>query len=650
MTVATGYQPTSYKPGAAMAARAIGWPFLSAADVVVAHRDAATGSTAVLVPGTHYEIVGDGPAGTATVRALQAWPVDDTFTVTRSTPRKQNARILAGVPIPAAEVERQLDRETLAGQELAWAAAELDGRTARAPAGEVLDPLPTAAARANRLLGFDALGRIVTYFADVTVYLATAINFVQLATGALVRSVASKLAERVSILDFIPTNLHAQIAAGTCAVDLRPYIQAAIDHGRSKYLGGSFLGGGIDLFFPAGRYRTTGLIWKNGVSMSGEGFLATQLLVSGNGTTMIAASANTATQTTIANLYYGHFRDMGFYSWEAVNGGVPVNQISWDAVGFSRWKCERIYFGWGAGHLAIRCTGAILAGSGGPTSFYNSFVDCNLEKAFAGAGGVGALLGDTDAAKEQVTTWYWTGGSIRGAADATGTGVNLQSGTGCAFTNVVFEALTSAIIFGSAAGTRQANQNVMRDCYWEGCGSNATVHAGCNGNRISGGHVTGGGFTAPASTNTVFDLPGQFRRQILGATADDFWEVVMVAGGSNRPRFRGSTVPCVGLRNDAGVEVVLMNAASVGEASQLFKGYKDGSPNDLFAIGDTNTTFQAENVLLRNSGLGLRSGAGSPEGAVTAPVGALFLRINGAAATSLYVKETGTGNTGWVAK
>ena len=43
-------------------------------------------------------------------------------------------------------------------------------------------------------------------------------------------------------------------------------------------------------------------------------------------------------------------------------------------------------------------------------------------------------------------------------------------------------------------------------------------------------------------------------------------------------------------------------------------------------------------------------GAGSPEGAITAPVGAMFLRTNGGANTTLYIKETGTGNTGWAAK
>ncbi len=44
------------------------------------------------------------------------------------------------------------------------------------------------------------------------------------------------------------------------------------------------------------------------------------------------------------------------------------------------------------------------------------------------------------------------------------------------------------------------------------------------------------------------------------------------------------------------------------------------------------------------------SGGGSPEGAVSAPIGSLFSRTDGGAGTSLYVKESGSGNTGWAAK
>lgn len=43
------------------------------------------------------------------------------------------------------------------------------------------------------------------------------------------------------------------------------------------------------------------------------------------------------------------------------------------------------------------------------------------------------------------------------------------------------------------------------------------------------------------------------------------------------------------------------------------------------------------------------SGTGSPEGVVTASQGSIFLRTDGGSGTTLYVKESGTGNTGWIA-
>jgi hypothetical protein len=46
----------------------------------------------------------------------------------------------------------------------------------------------------------------------------------------------------------------------------------------------------------------------------------------------------------------------------------------------------------------------------------------------------------------------------------------------------------------------------------------------------------------------------------------------------------------------------------------------------------------------------LKWGAGSPEGAVIGTVGTLYLRTDGGAGTTLYVKESGSGLTGWVPK
>jgi hypothetical protein len=49
-------------------------------------------------------------------------------------------------------------------------------------------------------------------------------------------------------------------------------------------------------------------------------------------------------------------------------------------------------------------------------------------------------------------------------------------------------------------------------------------------------------------------------------------------------------------------------------------------------------------------GVSFTSGLGSPLGVVVAPVGSLYTRVDGGASTTLYVKESGSGSAGWVAK
>ena len=62
------------------------------------------------------------------------------------------------------------------------------------------------------------------------------------------------------------------------------------------------------------------------------------------------------------------------------------------------------------------------------------------------------------------------------------------------------------------------------------------------------------------------------------------------------------------------------------------------------------------NLKIRNESLGISWTVGiyvvegSPEGSLVANVGSMALRRDGGAGTVLYVKESGLGNTGWVAK
>lgn len=48
--------------------------------------------------------------------------------------------------------------------------------------------------------------------------------------------------------------------------------------------------------------------------------------------------------------------------------------------------------------------------------------------------------------------------------------------------------------------------------------------------------------------------------------------------------------------------------------------------------------------------VGIFYGTGTPETFVTANIGSLYLRTNGGAGTTLYVKESGSSNTGWISK
>jgi hypothetical protein len=51
-----------------------------------------------------------------------------------------------------------------------------------------------------------------------------------------------------------------------------------------------------------------------------------------------------------------------------------------------------------------------------------------------------------------------------------------------------------------------------------------------------------------------------------------------------------------------------------------------------------------------SGGPAILTGIGSPQANIAARVGALYLRIDGGPSSTLYVKESGTGTTGWVAK
>ncbi|HLP41574.1 MAG TPA: hypothetical protein VK465_08720 [Fibrobacteria bacterium] len=87
-----------------------------------------------------------------------------------------------------------------------------------------------------------------------------------------------------------------------------------------------------------------------------------------------------------------------------------------------------------------------------------------------------------------------------------------------------------------------------------------------------------------------------------------------------------------------------------GSDSTLRFYYDSTASSGESSIANAKIVFTKQGHIQLSGGPRIIAGSGSPEGAVTAPIGSLYLRSDGGAGTSMYVKESGTGNTGWVGK
>jgi len=80
--------------------------------------------------------------------------------------------------------------------------------------------------------------------------------------------------------------------------------------------------------------------------------------------------------------------------------------------------------------------------------------------------------------------------------------------------------------------------------------------------------------------------------------------------------------------------LILYNATGVGGSPTTMMIPVNNLKFDSISFGNTMIT----------------TGVGSPENAVSANIGSMYLRTDGGALTTFYVKETGSGKIGWSAK
>jgi hypothetical protein len=84
-------------------------------------------------------------------------------------------------------------------------------------------------------------------------------------------------------------------------------------------------------------------------------------------------------------------------------------------------------------------------------------------------------------------------------------------------------------------------------------------------------------------------------------------------------------------------------------------GYVELTKDSLQTVGGaTELTrmlrFLYDNVAGDGETVRVYRGYGSPLNVVAAGIGSIYMRLDGGASTSIYIKESGTDGSGWVAK
>ncbi len=187
--------------------------------------------------------------------------------------------------------------------------------------------------------------------------------------------------------------------------------------------------------------------------------------------------------------------------------------------------------------------------------------------------------------------------------------------------------------------------------------------------KVFGTPTNGKGLTAYDIANSgggITTTPG-------GATTQIQYNDAGVFAGTTALTWDGIQLTAEYIRGTLGVQIGTNSPLRWNAQAQMIGGGGDGiisirnsagTDFDRFQFGGGGSSFPAlkrsgatlQTVLADDSGFAAvqslyqRFGTGTPEGVVTAPIGATYHRTNGGANTSFYVKESGVSNTGWVAK
>ncbi len=161
-----------------------------------------------------------------------------------------------------------------------------------------------------------------------------------------------------------------------------------------------------------------------------------------------------------------------------------------------------------------------------------------------------------------------------------------------------------------------------------------------------------GNITALRTSGGGFQLGNSAAGAVIMSVAEDgtmadITKLTVSPGGGYSPSYFGKSGGSgVSSFYDWGTQTTIRTSGNGLLVGNSANGGVILSVSEAGSVGVTNIIVKSAASIT----VSISSGSGSPESVVTAPIGSLFLRTDGGASTTLYVKTTGSGNTGWTAK
>lgn len=415
-------------------------------------------------------------------------------------------------------------------------------------------------------------------------------------TASVATNVGAKLSQYVSVKDFGAT--------GNGTTDDTTFIQNALNSGQKG------------IYFPKGEYRITATLnVPRGVSLFGDGY--EQVILNGY------ALANTdAIFYLTGGDQFSTIDNLQFKGQASGSESIGIKVTNGYSVSYTNLRFLNLSYGLlldeAGACLVQNCTfsnclyGAKCTGGSGYTFAFNNFnygTDTGIQ------------------VDVSPTTTFPTGIIV----------------SQCLFTSNI------GIRVPLAPGAYGGHNFVADQCYFEGDLGVGTVcqpfrigNEG-SGNPISCATITNGRMAMSSSLPSVYTNIDTlfFAGNIIGQNVTFPTSVLQLTLSNNI--FVGT------LTNGATKSININDLSNFLFQTDRLTPINDG----VDVLGDNTHRWKnvySKDGMVLGTNVVITTGANTPEGAVTAVVGSLYLRNNGGANTTLYVKESGTGNTGWVAK